>query len=377
LLVFCQGLASILQSVLFARHSFVISSSGKFITNLSTIVIVAAGHRQFGIQAVVAGMLAGGGIQIVLLGWALSSSGFRYHFRVTWADPKLREILRSFRHPIIGHVFGESAPILQNILGSFIGSGSVTVLKYASRIVQAIAGMLLGSVVQVTFPLIAKHATTNDLTVQRKTLLESIQLLIAIGVPVCIWLILTAEPLMVFLFVRGRFLAADAILSAAVIQLMVPDILLGRVCSVMQTLFYAKLETRIPLVSTLIFTFANTVLATILSHVAGVLGIAIAVSLASLSNTIYMTWKLHTRFGPIGWGHLWGFSVRLAATCVIGGGGLFIGTRLATFTTVSHDLANFLALAMPTFFGICSFLVAACLFRLMNSLLLPIGRQAS
>src|SRR5947209_16391600 len=113
-----------------------------------------------------------------------------------------------------GHVVGEGVVILQSVLGSFLGSGNVTVMLYASRIVQAIAGILLGSVVQVTFPLMAKHAAANDLRAQRKTLLESIHLLTVVGLPVCIWLILAAEPLVVLVFERGEFSRADAALTA-------------------------------------------------------------------------------------------------------------------------------------------------------------------
>ena len=175
-----------------------------------TIIVVIFGHDHWGIQAVVAGMLFGGFVQVVVLASALSTYNFRYRWVLKPSDPKLREILRSFRNPLAGHVLGESGMILQNVLGSFLGSGSLTAMRYASRITEAIAGILLGSVVQVTFPLMAKHAAANDLRAQRKTLLESFRILTVVGVPVCIWLILAAEPLVVLLFERGEFSRADA-----------------------------------------------------------------------------------------------------------------------------------------------------------------------
>src|SRR5438874_272400 len=126
-------------------------------------------------------------------------------------------------------------------------------MRYASRIVQAIAGILLGSVVRVTLPLMAKHAAANDLRAQRRTFLESIRLLTIVGLPVCIWLILVAEPLVVLLFERGEFSRADAALTGLLIQFMAADILLGRLVSITQTLFYANMDMRTPLISTVIF----------------------------------------------------------------------------------------------------------------------------
>ena len=377
-LVLCQGLASILQSALYAQHRYLLSSSGKLLSNIVTILVVVLCHDRIGIQAVVAGMLFGNFLQVVVLVSALSVHNFRYHWVLKPFDPKLREILTSFRYPLAGHVLGESGAILQNVLSSFLGSGNVTVMRYASRIVQSIAGVLLGSVVQVTFPLMAKHAAANDLSAQRKTLLESIRLLTVVGLPVCIWLFLTAEPLVVLLFERGEFSRADAVLTGVLIRFMVPAILLDRIVSVTQTLFNANLDLRTPLISTVIFTVAHTVFAILLVGWLGVLGLPIAVSLASLSNAIYMIEKLQTRFGPIGWSEMRDFPFRLAATCAMGGGGFAVGTKLATLATVSYSVGKFLSVAVPTAFGMCLFIAGAFSFRLIdNPLLLSVERRVS
>jgi len=376
-LVLCQGLASILQSVLYAQHRYLLSSSGKLLSNIVTIIVVVLCHGRFGIQAVVAGMLFGNFVQVVILASALSTHNFRYHWVLKPFDPKLREILTSFRYPLAGHVLGESAAILQNVLGSFLGSGNVTVMRYASRIVQSIAGVLLGSVVQVTFPLMARHAAANDLNAQRKTLLASVRLLTVVGLPVCIWLFFTAEPLVVLLFERGEFSRADAALTGVLIRFMIPDILLGRVVSVTQTLFNANMDLRTPLISTVIFTFAHTAFAILLVALLGVLGLPIAVSLASLSNTIYMIVKLQSRLGPVGWSEMRDFPFRLAATCAMGGAGFAVGVKLATLTTVSYSVGKFLGVAMPTAFGMCLFVAGAFSFRLIDSRLQSVGRRVS
>jgi len=365
-LILCQGLASILQSVLFAQQRYFISSSGKLVTNSLTIIVVVFGYGYFVVQALAVGMLLGAFVQVAVLASALSAHGFQYRWVFQPTDPKLLDIVTSFRYPLTGHVLGEAGMILQNFLGSFLGSGSLTVVRYASRIVQAMAGILLGSVVQVTFPLVSKHAAMGDLRAQRKTLLESIRLLSVVGLPVVIWLILAAKPMIVLLFERGEFSRADAAMTSMIIGLMTPDIFLGRIVSVTQTLFYANNDLRTPFMSTLIFTISHTVLAILLVALFGVLGLPIAVSLASLSNTIYMISKLQSRFGPLGWSEMGGFALRLAATVTMAGVGFTLGARLTTTTTVSYSLAKLLDFTIPTAFGLCSFITAAFLFRLID-----------
>src|SRR5207302_108006 len=56
-LVLCLGLASILQSVLYARHRYGLCSSGKLLSNILTISVVLVCRGHWGIEAVAAGML--------------------------------------------------------------------------------------------------------------------------------------------------------------------------------------------------------------------------------------------------------------------------------------------------------------------------------
>src|SRR2546426_3495397 len=79
-LVLCQGLASIMQSVLYARHSYFISCSGKLVSNVVTIIFLVSSRGHFGIQAVAVGMLFGNAVQVGLLALVLATHGFRYHW---------------------------------------------------------------------------------------------------------------------------------------------------------------------------------------------------------------------------------------------------------------------------------------------------------
>jgi putative peptidoglycan lipid II flippase len=375
-LVLFQGLASILQSVLYSQDRFFVGASGKLVTNTVTIVVVAFARRTLGIQAVAAGMLLGSLVQLSALATALGVRGFRLRWVFRPAEPRLVAIVKSFGYPLAGHTLGDASTIVQNFLGSFLGSGSLTVIRYAARIVQAIAGILLGSVVQVTLPMISKYAAAQDLDGQKKTFLEGIRLLSIIGVPVCVWLILAAQPMLILLFERGAFTRTDAVLTATIIGLMTPDIFLGRIASLAQSLFYANKDTKIPFISTLIYTAAHTLFASVLVRWLGVLGFPIAVSLASLSFAGYMIVKAQSRFGAIGWRELRGFGARLAAASAVAVVGFRLGGMAATLGGASDWLAKLVDFAVPTGSGACSFVIGALAFRLIDGrFFLPGGER--
>src|SRR5262249_44569724 len=144
------------------------------------------------------------------------------------------------------------------------------------------------------------------------------------------------------------------------------DILIGRLASVAQTLFYANKDTRTPFTSTVIYTASHTLFAIGLVRVLGVRGLPIAVSLASLGFAGYMIVKVQKQFGPIGWSELFGFSVRLLGAAGVALAGFRVGTGLAATTQVSFSLAKLLDFSVPTAFGICAFIVAAFVFGLID-----------
>lgn len=378
LLTTIQGLSCILLAVLYARHAFVMSSSSKLFINVSTIALVLLGHGRFGIQAVAWGMVIGSLVQLAIAALALRTHGFRYRWTLTAARSEVRDIVMSFGFPLAGHVLGESGFIVQNIIGSYLGSGSLTLLRYASRMVQAVAGILLGSVVQAVMPTMARHAAAQDLTLQRKTLLQGIQLLALAGVPVCIWLIAAAEPLVTLLFKRGQFTSADATATALILQLMVPDLLLGRLVSITQTLFYANGDRQTPFVSTVIFTVANLFFAVALSRWLGAPGVGLAVSLASMCNAGYMLAKVQSRFSPVGWGRMRTFGLRLGTISLVAFVVFVVGARVFSGLSVAAPLKAILAVALPGSLGFCVFGLGVFAFRLFDERIIsPVGTRAT
>jgi hypothetical protein len=122
---------------------------------------------------------------------------------------------------------------------------------------------------------------------------------------------------------------------------------------VTQTLFYANLDAGNPPISKL------------------------TVSLASISNTIHMLWTSQRSCGPLGWGLLRWYAVKRAATCMLGGLGILIGTKFTALTTVSRSMTQLWEVA-PTAFAMCSFTVGAFLFRLIDrTVLFPLESKTS
>jgi putative peptidoglycan lipid II flippase len=361
-----QGLAPVLQSFLFSRHRYLVPSLSKLMTTVPAILIVTFYHARFGIYSVAMGFIFGSVAQLLLLMITARRQGLSFGLRWRPRDARVLGIVKSFGHPLLGHGMSESKMFVENFLASSLGGGNLSVLRYASRIIEAISGVLLGGIVTSTLPLISVYASEKKFGEMKKSVLDAIRLILFLALPISCWLIFTGTPMMVLLFERGRFSGADAAHTALLIALLTPYVIFGRLIGITQTPFYARLDTKTPLLSVILFFAVYISTIWLLSKSMGIYGFAIASSFASVMTAVTMSALLHRAFGPLGWKGLKKFGVRMAfvmglTICAFALGHTIGGRFLAE--TLAAKLIRFL---VPTALGFTAFLGASVGFRLLG-----------
>ena len=110
----------------------------------------------------------------------------------------------------------------------------------------------------------------------------------------------------------------------------------------------------------------------------GVVGIGVAVSVASVCNAVFMIVRLHKRFGPVGWIDVRPFALRLSGTSLLAGVAFLVGSRLLSMTTVPYPIAKISAVAIPSAVGFAVFGLGVLLFRLFDTrVITPLAGPAS
>lgn len=365
-LTFLQGLATVFQSFLYSRHKYVVPSLSKMMTTLPAIGVVALYHAKLGIYSVAIGMLFGSALQLLQLALTAKKNGLIWRFRWKPRDPKVREIVKMFGHPLLGHVLSESKMFVENFLASMLGGGSLSVLRYASRIVEAISGVLLGGIVTSSLPLISVYASEKRLGEMKKSVLDAIRLIMFLALPISCWLIFVGQPMIVLLYERGLFTRVDATHTAILIALLTPYVIFGRLIGITQTPFYAKLDTRTPLISVILFFGLYTSSVVLLSKTIGLYGFPIASSFASIMTALTMSALLHREFGPLGWKLLKKFGSQMAIVmaltiCAFAIGHTIGGQFLSE--SLSDKLIRFI---VPTALGFSVFLAGSIALRLLG-----------
>src|SRR6266487_6498971 len=73
-------------------------------------------------------------------------------------DPRLKDTVKLVLYPLAGQMLGECRTLVENFFASFYAPGVLSALRYASRIIYALSGVLMSSVVTATTPMVAHHA---------------------------------------------------------------------------------------------------------------------------------------------------------------------------------------------------------------------------
>jgi putative peptidoglycan lipid II flippase len=361
-----QGLAPILQSFLYTRHRYLVPSLGRVMTTCPAILVVVLYHEQLGIYAAAIGLVLGSIVYLLLLTVTARSQGL--DCRLLWRprDETTLRILKMFGNPVCGHALAESKLFAENFLASFLGGGALTVLRYASRIVEAISGVLLGGIVTSSLPLVSGYASEKDLPEMKRSIRDAVRLIAFVALPISCWLIFAGQPMIALLFERGRFSPEDSALTAALIALLTPYIIFGRIIGITQTPFYARLDTRTPLLSIIMFFALYVVTVLYLADRIGIYGFPLASSFACVMTALTMSFLLHRAFGPLGWKQLKPFGLRMALVMILTICAFSVGHVINAEILADSLTAKWIRFLVPTALGSISFLAASVIVGLLG-----------
>lgn len=230
-----------------------------------------------------AAITVGGVLQLGLLLAALARARFRLAFRRPRLTAGVRRLL------VLGGpaVLAGGVVQINIVVGTIIASlepGAVSWLYFADRIYQLPLGIVGIAVGVVLLPDIAKRVRAGDLASVNNSQNRSLEFAMALTVPAAAALVVFALPLVVGMFQRGAFSAADSAATAAALSAFgvgLPAFVLTRV---FQPAFFAREDTKTPMIYSAVTVVVNVALSLALFPFIGYVAVAIATSAASWVN---------------------------------------------------------------------------------------------
>jgi putative peptidoglycan lipid II flippase len=297
--------AAVMMAMLNALHRFFIPALSPAMFNVATIacaVIAVPLSPHLGIEpivAIAAGTLVGGLGQILLQWPALRREGFRYRPMLDVHDPWLRQIGRLMVPGVAGLAAVQINLFVNSWLAAGLGTGAVSWLDYAFRLMYMPIGLFGISIATASLPTISDHAANRHDPGIRSALSSGLRMMLMLNVPATIGLVVLATPIVRLIFERGQFTPADTAATAAALMCYAPGLIGYSAVKLVSPSFYALGNSRIPVISSAASVAFNIALNLVLVRSLGHRGLALGTAAAALLNAGLLLVLMRARLGGL------------------------------------------------------------------------------
>jgi putative peptidoglycan lipid II flippase len=299
------ALAAAFMGMLNSLHRFFIPALSPAMYNVATItcaLVLVPFMPALGIPAIAAvaiGSLLGGVAQLALQWPALRREGFRYRPILDWRDESLQRVLVLMGPGTIGLAATQMNVFVNTVLATGEGTGAVSWLNYAFRLMYLPIGLFGVSIATATLPAVSRQVAQHDETGARTTIADGLSLMMMLNVPATVGLVLLATPIIRVIFERAAFTASDTAATAAALQFYAIGLVGYSVVRIASPVFYALGQNRTPVMVSVATVVVNAVLNIGLVRVMGYSGLALGTSIAALFNAALLMFFLRRRLNGI------------------------------------------------------------------------------
>ena len=292
------AVAAAMMGMLNSLHHYFVPALAPAMFNVATIVCAIAlvplmpalGLPR--IMAIAIAALVGGAGQIAVQWRPLKREGFAYEPFLSWCDPGLRQVLLLMGPGTIGLAATQVNIFVNTLLATSQGTGAVSWLTYAFRLMYLPIGLFGVSIGTAVLPAVSRHAAIDDVDGVRATVSRGMAMMLMLNVPATFGLLALATPIVQLLFERGHFLPSDTMQTAAALRFYTLGLVGYSTVRIASPTFYALHRSRVPVLVSVCTIVVNVVLSVALVRAMGFRGLALGTSAAALANGLLLAWLL-------------------------------------------------------------------------------------
>lgn len=204
-----SGMSLYITSVSNAGERFALPAATPLITPVVVILFIALASAAWGAYAIVVGTVAGSIVEAAILAKSLQRQELRFLLRWSGLTEDVRAVLRQYSPVVAGSFLIGGTAVVDKAMAAMLPAGSVAALSYANKVISGVMTIGAAALSTATFPYFSQMVSAGDWAGCRHTLKRYSALALAVTVPCTLLLIVFSRPIVVILFQRGAFTAAD------------------------------------------------------------------------------------------------------------------------------------------------------------------------
>ena len=242
-------------------------------------------------RAMSIGVIAGGCIQALFQWPFVHQTGWKICFtslKKTFSNPGTKQVIALILPTIVGMAAYQLNDVVSTALANRTGEGIASSLQYSIRLQELILGIFAVSIGTVILPDLSGLANSKKWDDFNKMLLQAIKIMTLISIPVTAYSLISGKEIISLLYKSKSFDDESVRLTLGAFRFHIAGLLFIALNRFISPAFYAQGNTKLPTLAGIISFGANIILALILSIFMKGNGIALALSLASLLNTVFL-----------------------------------------------------------------------------------------
>jgi len=297
-----MSLVALYTGVLNAYGRFAIAAFTPTLLNVVLIAVLlgfiaAGGSNQSAAGIALAwGITASGVLQVLAVAAAAAKIGMSLPWQRPRLTPDMRRLAALAAPGVVAGGMAQLTVVISTIIAT-LQDRVVSWLYYADRLFQLPLGVIGVAIGVVLLPALSHKLRSGDHDAVVASENRALEFALLLTMPAAIALYLAAEPIVRVLFQRGAFTAIDTNATAAMLAAFALGLPAYVLVKVLQPSFFAREDTKTPMVYAGIAMAANVVLSIMLFTTIGAIGIAIATTLAGWINVALLLAKLREREG--------------------------------------------------------------------------------
>ncbi|WP_018652703.1 murein biosynthesis integral membrane protein MurJ [Actinobacillus capsulatus] len=235
------------------------------------------------------GIFIGGLLQFSFQIPFMKKEGLLVKPKWAWKDEGVTKV----RNLMIPALFGVSVTqlnlLINQVIASFLATGSITWLYYSDRLIEFPLGLFGIAISTVVLPSLSRIAKKKEIDeVQRAVEFQGtvdwgVRMVLLLGIPAMIGIAVLAQPLMMTIFMRGKFGLSDVVATSHALWIMCLGLNSYMLISILANGFYARQNTKTPVKIGIIATICNICFGVLVIPFS-YLGLAMASALSAAVN---------------------------------------------------------------------------------------------
>ncbi|MBI3290651.1 murein biosynthesis integral membrane protein MurJ [Candidatus Falkowbacteria bacterium] len=291
------AISGIFGSVLQSLKRFFVYSTAPIMYNIGIIIGALFFVRYFGIFGLAWGVVFGAFMHMIVQVLTVFGAGYRYRWSFDIKNKGLTTVFKMMVPRTLSLMVSQINFLVITIIGSTLAAGSIAIFNLANNIQSFPLGIFGISFAIASFP------TLSELARKKKQFIDTLSLTIRqilfFIIPTSALLIILRAQIVRIILGSGRFDWEDTVLTLEALSFFAFSLFAQSLILVMARAFYAKKDSKTPFYIGLISAAANIILAVYLIDSLGVIGLALAFSLANILNFVLLSIILHYRLGSL------------------------------------------------------------------------------